>query len=170
MRDATNWTNTSESSTQCFNPRVPCGTRLCNFRIETISALFQSTRPVRDATTAVSEALAKQQVSIHASRAGRDKNSACGHSSRSCFNPRVPCGTRPTTRLRAAITQKFQSTRPVRDATTQDYTGEYVVAVSIHASRAGRDCSIVRFLSSSCVSIHASRAGRDHGMTFRRQS
>ncbi len=55
-----------------FNPRVPCGTRL--FRILKFywNGVFQSTRPVWDAT----------RFEVQGRRARRR------------FNPRVPCGTR----------------------------------------------------------------------------
>ena len=56
---------------------------------------FQSTRPVRDATYIYSMMRNMEDVSIHASRAGRD---VTGESS-------------------AFVLDGFQSTRPVRDAT-----------------------------------------------------
>ncbi len=69
VRDAT---RAARHCQDCFNPRVPCGTRLCRDRLE------------REIC----------RVSIHASRAGRD---VVGHPvglQQRGFNPRVPCGTR----------------------------------------------------------------------------
>ena len=79
------------------------------------------------------------KISIHASHAGRDifarKNRLCESNfnprvpcgtrhmatPRQCmhchFNPRVPCGTRPESCVKAIGLTKFQSTRPMRDAT-----------------------------------------------------
>ena len=65
-------------------------------RLEQPAVLFQSTRPVRDATGKLQGQQAQLQVSIHASRAGRDR----GLGGR--------CGPQFL----------FQSTRPVRDATS----------------------------------------------------
>ena len=104
--------------------------------------LFQSTRPVRDATHCLSQFFRDLRVSIHASRAGRDSATAL-----TVFNA-----------------LRFQSTRPVRDATAKLRLISPVVPVSIHASRAGRDYLFLKYEHIYCVSIHASRAGRDHRM------
>ena len=57
----------------------------------------------------------------------------------SCFNPRAPCGARPTlVFVRVAVTA-FQSTRPVRGATFIILMQVVPLGVSIHAPRAGRD-------------------------------
>ena len=125
--------------------------------------VFQSTRPVRDATL--------RQVILPPVHNG--------------FNPRVPCGTRRHSPATGPTGRLFQSTRPVRDATKalQNHQcgfrcfnprvpcgtrqerrkiqrlGE---CVSIHASRAGRDeRQSVSTNIHHRVSIHASRAGRD---------
>ena len=79
-------------------------------------------------------------VSIHAPRAGRDARcSAASHPHRRfnprapcgarlplvgaapsflCFNPRAPCGARLCTGVIAFSSSQFQSTRPVRGATS----------------------------------------------------
>ena len=56
-------------------------------------------------------------VSIHASRTGRDGHAGKTWAASSCFNPRVPYGTRPK----------------------RGYEVMVKVNVSIHASRTGRD-------------------------------
>ena len=57
-----------------FNPRAPCGMRLdCLFQPDQ-NGLFQSTRPLRDATTRAGEAYARAQISIHAPLAGCDSD------------------------------------------------------------------------------------------------
>ena len=56
---------------------------------------------------------------------------------------------------------KFQSTRPVRDATLDNCPRIQPYEVSIHASRAGRDLKLYSLSAVGTVSIHASRAGRD---------
>ena len=60
-----------------FNPRAPCGAR--PFQTVTIQQgvyLFQSTRPMRGATTNGRTRQASKQISIHAPHAGRDPYSS----------------------------------------------------------------------------------------------
>ncbi len=79
-----------------FNPRSPCGERLSLICDILTLMLFQSTLPVRGATTFVSISL----------------------SSSSDFNPRSPCGERrSTTSSLLPRHLQFQSTLPVRGAT-----------------------------------------------------
>ena len=58
---------------QGFNPRAPCGARLCFILVFIIFHKFQSTRPVWGATIVPALSAAKLEVSIHAPRVGRDK-------------------------------------------------------------------------------------------------
>ena len=78
-----------------FNPRSPCGERHYWKQNRFCAAKFQSTLPVRGATTAL------------------------GYSNRLSFyfNPRSPCGERPPTNPDLAEINQFQSTLPVRGAT-----------------------------------------------------
>ena len=105
------------------------------------TALFQSTRPMRDATNGFATSFTTSHISIHASHAGRDKcqtsamlmsvkfqstrpmrdaTAAAQSPNRYIknFNPRVPCGTRHHWIHRCIVPHIFQSTRPMRDATT----------------------------------------------------
>ena len=102
-----------------FNPRAPCGARPVedDYRIGLISisihaprvgrdghgssrhcemSQFQSTRPVWGATILVRVVLPLFRISIHAPRVGRDPNR--GRFALLCryFNPRAPCGARPS--------------------------------------------------------------------------
>ena len=79
---------------------------------------FQSTRPIRDATFPRCHTAYDLMISIHASHAGRDHNSRIYPAQYHHFNPRVPCGTRPTADGLPTTKRKFQSTRPMRDATS----------------------------------------------------
>ena len=100
-------------------------------------------------------------ISIHAPRAGRDPHgmtrtprrryfnprAPCGarpsasspRTLRSHFNPRAPCGARQRSVFRLVAVVEFQSTRPVRGATDVQKFSKEVVDISIHAPRAGRD-------------------------------
>ena len=100
---------------------------------------FQSTRPVRGATLEPFDTEATGGISIHAPRAGRDPRSGCYRWCPAHFNPRAPCGAR-----------RFPASRHIR-----------VVLISIHAPRAGRDKGVLIQMEDGSISIHAPRAGRD---------
>ena len=61
---------------ECFNPRAPCGARQAMTLHGFPFSLFQSTRPVRGATLRDNARAASVFVSIHAPRAGRDREPA----------------------------------------------------------------------------------------------
>ena len=123
---------------------------------------FQSTRPLRGATTGSKKATTEFTcfnprapcgarrhlyapldiagwVSIHAPLAGRDNYSAQVLKANMRFNPRAPCGARQYTLSHSARTDRFQSTRPLRGATWMPLPGAPAEGVSIHAPLAGRD-------------------------------
>ena len=101
-----------------FNPRAPCGARPRMLYFSPSFSMFQSTRPVRGATQLIYTDAHGHPVSIHAPRAGRDPSHRpkprCGN----CFNPRAPCGARLAAPSSTLSTGTFQSTRPVRGATS----------------------------------------------------
>ena len=129
-------------------------------------AIFQSTRPMRGATFYILPTMRARDISIHAPHAGRDagdkyitgSNCISIHAPLAgCdvehiqhtvwfspyFNPRAPCGARPRRLIRPTPRPTFQSTRPVRGATSKKPITELRCQISIHAPRAGRDCSDV---------------------------
>ena len=144
---------------------------------------FQSTRPVRGATTSAGSSPGVSSISIHAPRAGRDasdlegqhyvlisihapragrdwgltKTASCGWN----FNPRAPCGARPAARHIASPPVIFQSTRPVRGATPQTMAG--MSPAIFQSTRPVRGATAVtqEIASVTKISIHAPRAGRD---------
>ena len=59
-------------------------------------------------------------ISIHPPRAGRDSPALALTAPPAYFNPRAPCGARPTSSVLRPKSLKFQSTRPVRGATVSD--------------------------------------------------
>ena len=145
--------------------------------------VFQSTRPVRGATSPPPDPAPDTPISIHAPRAGRDPDGCppahwqrdfnprapCGARRRSSmisrrrtnFNPRAPCGARLSGLWVRVVGTRFQSTRPVRGATVGRRAARQRVDISIHAPRAGRDFSVHHDMTASNISIHAPRAGRD---------
>ena len=100
---------------------------------------FQSTRPMRGATTECVNVTYVYDVSIHAPHAGRDWRRWRHPQRRQRFNPRAPCGAR----LGHACDKRN------------------LPEVSIHAPHAGRDLVLPDLLPSYRVSIHAPHAGRD---------
>ena len=152
------------------------------------NAKFQSTRPVRGATTGGAGAPPLFFISIHAPRAGRDHpgrsrrneisisihapragRDCAPYSPQGCscyFNPRAPCGARLAAYVDLGDGKLlFQSTRPVRGATRTAGKRETNHAISIHAPRAGRDFIDNDFKEQNeDISIHAPRAGRDKRM------
>ena len=149
----------------CFNPRAPCGARPAGVLADCTRTKFQSTRPVRGATCA----------------------SAGGRQAGIGFNPRAPCGARQNIflspfadcvvsihapragrddrgTLRDAIEVLFQSTRPVRGATT--VSGARIplrLSFNPRAPCGARPPLLSGSPQKAPVSIHAPRAGRDSG-------
>ena len=151
-----------------FNSRAPCGARRGVTWRQITPPRFQSTRPMRGATSA-----------------GAD-----GSGSTSDFNPRAPCGARPGGNTVYMVGDVlFQSTRPMRGATESQEDNYTSLGISIHAPHAGRDClralpswnlfdfnprapcgarplgkTVVR--ADFIISIHAPHAGRDGAGVF----
>ena len=73
------------------------------------------------------------------------------------FNPRPPCGERPGRAYVHDDRNQFQSTPPVRGATSNGYHDGYWSEVSIHAPRAGSDIMIIPLNLS-----HVIRHGEPH--------
>ena len=61
------------------------------------------------------------------------------HYQRFHFNPRAPCGARPTNSDTFKRDFIFQSTRPMRGATLTHGESYELINISIHAPLAGRD-------------------------------
>ena len=146
-----------------FNPRAPCGVRPRSVPSTAAGRHFQSTHPLRGATTiwrttwqsalpfqsthplrgatsafAVFSALAS---TFQSTRPLRGATSARWRRKRprKHFNPRAPCGARPTFLASHRWLIPFQSTRPLRGATMTLGEGKKKVYISIHAPLAGRD-------------------------------
>ena len=111
-------------------------------------SLFQSTRPMRGATTQRSSMALPILY----------------------FNPRAPCGARPASPPFCGHEWPFQSTRPMRGATDKAAAASMYGSISIHAPHAGRDLRSKPPCLESLISIHAPHAGRDDvGFVFCKQ-
>jgi len=121
---------------------------------------FQSTPPVRGATRGMAERKLRASVSIHAPRAGSDRRSRVQRSWGDCFNPRPPCGERPSGPGVGSTPGPFQSTPPVRGATLRPRSPDQVWRFQSTPPVRGATW-ITGCLSRHGVSIHAPRAGSD---------
>ena len=101
-----------------FNPRAPCGAQHLPSQLYGNIYLFQSTRPMRGATRCA--------ASCKSASTSFNPRAPCGARHfdlidvlyPSGFNPRAPCGARPHRHPRCSASPSFQSTRPMRGATT----------------------------------------------------
>ena len=123
-----------------FNPHSPCGERHLGLQRFFLVALFQSTLPMRGATSRYSKVFSRCFISIHTPHAGSDTpfllymicyspdfnpHSPCGERHHFPtvllielnFNPHSPCGERQYPRPEMAGHLGFQSTLPMRGAT-----------------------------------------------------
>ena len=107
----------------------------CAGRVPLIS--IHAPRAGRDFTSRA--ILARDTISIHAPRAGRDAGYPRFRGGLRNFNPRAPCGARPEQKSYIRALKEFQSTRPVRGATSTVIIPPHPLTISIHAPRAGRD-------------------------------
>ena len=167
-----------------FNPRAPCGARLPRRRWRQSASRYFNPRAPCGARHAQLKKVSQGCISIHAPHAGRDLGlyykPYCGsisihapHAGRDNigagrikgvwnFNPRAPCGARRNRILDMASHIQFQSTRPMRGATSRPGS----------STRPSRDfnprapCGARRRRGLPCgvgqhISIHAPHAGRD---------
>ena len=136
---------------QDFNPRTPCGVRRCSSTRRWAWLQFQSTHPLRGATAAAEVSDEIINISIHAPLAGCDDNQKAPVHSRTYFNPRTPCGVRPSRRRKQTAPQEFQSTHPLRGATPRRLCFPRPRGISIHAPLAGCDFSL---RTNYCLGLH----------------
>ena len=146
--------------------------------------LFQSTRPMRGATLHKQSNGHSVSISIHAPHAGRDGPRSSPRRRRNNFNPRAPCGARHILTTAFSCGMPFQSTRPMRGATTAQPLGR-VAKTSFQSTRpmrgatndGGKENPQTQFQSTrpmrgatprpryfgapAPISIHAPHAGRD---------
>ena len=109
-----------------FNPRSLYGERLLSLLIALPVFIFQSTLPVRGATSPYSVEKRIISISIHAPCTGSDPIATRRVSPYLYFNPRSLYGERLGTTGQKAEETPFQSTLPVRGATLAD------VRVNVH--------------------------------------
>ena len=122
-----------------FNPRAPCGARPVDVNLVKTIAQFQPTRPLRGATGGCQPGKNHSTISTHAPLAGRDEHRVDYLVRQLNFNPRAPCGARPSGPRSHRIMVEFQPTRPLRGATFFFRVSLKAALISTHAPLAGRD-------------------------------
>ena len=105
---------------------------------------FQSTPPMRGATSYKGGYCYCAPISIHAPHAGSDTNQSLRMWLYWYFNPRPPCGERPDRRCVTYI----------------------ITLISIHAPHAGSDGYPTPLRTLNEISIHAPHAGSDSTLPF----
>ena len=147
-----------------FNPRTPCGVRRIFTRQTTIFRQFQSTHPLRGATSKPKRQTQSLQFqSTHPLRGATrlsmtpwsrlrnfNPRTPCGvrpelrevNRRYYDFNPRTPCGVRPLPFNSITAIMRFQSTHPLRGATKAKRLQVRFLQISIHAPLAGCDSAI----------------------------
>ena len=126
---------------------------------------FQSTRPIRGATSFLQFSAGQSIISIHAPHTGRDSSRHCSRRRFGCISIHAPhTGLDTMLGKMTARATKFQSTRPIRGATATGQTPASCTAISIHAPHTGRDLTVtLTEMFTICISIHAPHTGRDSG-------
>ena len=94
---------------------------------------FQSTHSLRSATYSCLELVEAAEVSIHALLAECDSGGNGRALTDESFNPRTPCGVRPSLSYHSKLCTTFQSTHSLRSATLLPVLTGAVKTVSIHA-------------------------------------
>ena len=159
-----------ESGALYFNPRSPYGERRCASFDGRRGSAFQSTLPVRGATSFPCYTCEHKGISIHAPRTGSDQIPSGSTNTYTNFNPRSPYGERRQIVGVVRPNYQFQSTLPVRGATAAA-TGLFPsFAISIHAPRTGSDPRSAPSFRWWVISIHAPRTGSDPAPTLPGQS
>ena len=122
---------------------------------------FQSTFPLRGATTRRDKTADAEKISIHVPLAGSDKPLDPPAPPTRNFNPRSPCGERPDSHTVTASGSIFQSTFPLRGATFPVAVWRYAADISIHVPLAGSDIVHQFGFVDRLISIHSPLAGSD---------
>ena len=124
-----------------FNPRLPCGRRH-NAWTECFRLAAISIHAFRVEGDLINENLLNipTSISIHAFRVEGDERRILRTNRPQNFNPRLPCGRRPSVVAKPLPSLQFQSTPSVWKATVIVAILTLPQAISIHAFRVEGDC------------------------------
>ena len=122
-----------------FNPHSPCGERLSNQQTMQLADIFQSTLPLRGATWACRSSIRRPSYFNPHSPCGERLAATNTTSTTINFNPHSPCGERRIVERLRCTDHEFQSTLPLRGATSPRLQYAKAFAISIHTPLAGSD-------------------------------
>ena len=100
-------------------------------------------------------------ISIHPPLAGRDDASFQFLAYKFYFNPPAPRGARLEGWVALVQSRRFQSTRPSRGETTEDFSVESITVFQSTRPSRGETYPPISKLSGAVISIHPPLAGRD---------
>ena len=161
VRGATSAPPSTPQKPPHFNPRSPYGERLPRQIDGFAASIFQSTLPVRGATQSYWTVHGPIGISIHAPRTGSDPGRYRWFPFRQHFNPRSPYGERPDHNARENKPQEFQSTLPVRGATSGPLKITTILGFQSTLPVRGATPLGPRHCLRPQISIHAPRTGSD---------
>ena len=148
----------------CFNSRLPCGSRRAKRALRNIDDLFQLTAPLREPTRRpqyyrpgdhvsthgslagadllrIHQVPASSPVSTHGSLAGADCTGGRGTGKTYGFNSRLPCGSRQKVPDSPGVRRRFNSRLPCGSRLQPAIAIDSGNSVSTHGSLAGADSS-----------------------------
>ena len=147
---------------QYFNPRSPYGERRSTALFPLPTPGFQSTLPIRGATSEQNSCEKRFKISIHAPHTGSDPVRKGKGPARSISIHAPHTGSDANSLLDMAVQGLFQSTLPIRGATHNVRYYHPVLQISIHAPHTGSDlCHGGLCWWAIQISIHAPHTGSD---------
>ncbi len=127
------------------------------------SKLFQSTFPVWGTTWGTPKIKQIKIISIHVPRVGNDISQLTRASVLENFNPRSPCGERPSIPKSFTVLLSISIHVPrVGNDHYNDSAQSHLRIISIHVPRVGNDLYlIIDIILTRRISIHVPRVGND---------
>ena len=131
-----------------FNPHSPCGERRESEGGSVVDGHISIHTPLAGSDIIHAGAVKLTLISIHTPLAGSDISFKGSSQSACYFNPHSPCGERPKRSNGLSPVLTFQSTLPLRGATSGHWRWSVYGEISIHTPLAGSDPT--RLTSRSC--------------------
>ena len=144
-----------------FNPRAPCGARPADKTV-LFSSFHISIHGLRvEPDEMRKEFVEHVDISIHGLRVEPDFPTATKNRLTIYFNPRAPCGARPTPSALCYRSEEFQSTGSVWSPTAAFLHESRAICISIHGLRVEPDWKAKAENVVKIISIHGLRVEPD---------
>ena len=134
----------------------------CKYVVGRYTIRFQPTRPLRGATCSTRERKRQDAISTHAPLAGRDRLRPVYCGDGGDFNPRAPCGARPTLPACRCPPCNFNPRAPCGARRSLRLTAATENYFNPRAPCGARRRYSERRAVRNDISTHAPLAGRDH--------